>query len=887
MRRGPFLKTSSVAYSILLLGPLQLYGSNFGHRGNLTLNAQVVENGLGQPEHISGSVDIDLENPTQQLCFYLPLNDKPLPHKNYIPTRLKDIETSIESSSGTGSIKVFESPDFRSTSLSPAIVRIEFDENIKQTTLLFETTLVSPERDEWFVEDFYPYLLEDCEGTHRESRLNQRLSLESSPHWQIIAAHSVGQNLHRTEAFTKGPGAFSFILTRKIYTQSESKAPFPVLVYTQAKGHEVLSTLSTFLASHTNLFGPYPFNSLTFVESESLPTLSRQGFVILNRPRQKIFESLQNDVLNWKYWILASILAHQWYGESIRAASPMDAWLIEGMIEYATFHSVSQFPRRSNLFNTWDHGYSFLDFSYLQYQNLSAQLLYRDQPFLILTDKDLQSVTSSKMAYLKHALALRHLKALLGDNDFREFMQKFTQGHLSYFIKPGDFHEALSLFVTQTGKRSKDATQILAPWWQSKNWPNISIVDMQKHAVDDTLWSTKLHIKNQTGLSTPVSIYGKNGQEQKIPTASFDTSETEFLSDFEPLYAKIDPQNLIFDTNRFDNSTQNPSMEIIPGPGRTFSDEKYTTVWMPFALRSPGEQTSVGVRAGTFRYLHSWLHLKVEGKPEEGSSAYQLEFQKKIPLLRSKLKIDHALNYFGDQITSTGLEKEFEWSENKVQVLAQVSQRRIVGRENTGVESVTVGLNIPSIDLLGNCTHSLSTSSESSLRFAQSSVPYSRLIFNPSLTCKPVPELQTSVRLFGGRLYTQNEVPSYTLFRVNDLSEAGLRIDNANLAPERTINAASFEILTPFPIIFIPDSVFLVRKMKFKLFYDIGYTESWDPTKRMRAAGTSLILPLGGDVIGAGTLVLSQFSVTSVFYTDYYGEVSRSPRILFDISGTL
>ena len=91
--------------------------------------------------------------------------------------------------------------------------------------------------------------------------------------------------------------------------------------------------------------------------------------------------------------------------------------------------------------------------------------------------------------------------------------------------------------------------------------------------------------------------------------------------------------------------------------------------------------------------------------------------------------------------------------------------------------------------------------------------------------------------------------------------------------------------LTPFPIIFIPDSIFLVRKMKFKLFYDIGYTEPWDPLKRMRAAGTSLILPLGGDVIGAGTLILSQFSVTSVFYTEYHGIVSRTPRIFFDISG--
>ncbi|MBI2603824.1 MAG: hypothetical protein HYW48_12295 [Deltaproteobacteria bacterium] len=877
-------------FLILVFLTKPLCGASSG--GKIALTVQLTEDNNGQPSKISGSLHIQLDSPTDTLCVFLPLNDPSFSTKHYIPTRLKDIEKSIEGNTNKGTTRIFEDPSYRVVPIGRSLVRIEFKHAQEQATLLFETSLVPAARDEWFIEHFYPYLKDDCASPSSPiTRPNaQKLVLKTPITWQALSAHSVRTKPGHLEASIFGAGHLSFILTKINYTSKEYKEPIPTKLYTQGQEPEVFATLSRFLTSHIDLFGPYPFPSLTLIESVSLPTLSRPGLLILNRPRQKIFESLQNDVLNWKYWILSSMLAHQWYGNAIDAASPSDAWLIEGMIEFATLLSTSQSPRRSNLFNTWDHGYSFLDFTYLQYQNLTAQLLYRDHPFLRLTNTSLESISTHKLAYIKHALALRYLKTLMGDEHFFAFTRELTQHHILHSLNPKEFHDTLERFARQR-LADREVSKALTRWWVSKDWLNASILDVKTTAIDEHHWLTALQFNNESDLSFPIGVFGKNGQQQKIQTGILpdrqSRSRVEFLSDFEPLYVKVDPQNKIFDVDRFNNSTQTPAMEVIPGPGRTFSDEKYTTVWMPFALRSPGEQTSVGLRAGTFRYVHSWLHMKLEGKPEEGTSAYHLEFQKKLPLLQSQLKIDHSLNYFGDQITSTGLQRELEWRDQSFQLLAKLSQRRIVGQENTAYQSVTVGFNIPNVDLIGNCSHSLLTSSESSLRLTEAAAPYQRILINPSLTCKPVPELQTNLRLFAGRLFAPDGVPAYTLFRVNDLNEAGLRIDSAHLAPERNVNAASLELLTPFPIVFIPDSIFLVRKMKFKLFYDIGYAEPWDPLTRMRAAGTSLILPLGGDVIGAGTLILSQFSVTSVFYTEYYGDVSRTPRILFDISGTL
>ena len=328
-------------------------------------------------------------------------------------------------------------------------------------------------------------------------------------------------------------------------------------------------------------------------------------------------------------------------------------------------------------------------------------------------------------------------------------------------------------------------------------------------------------------------------------------------------------------------------MQVIPGNGHTFSDQNYTVIWMPFALRQAGEQTSVGLQMRVFKYLHSSINAKVEIIPTTSQTLYQVDYQKKIPLLQAQFKILQSLDYYGSQLSSVGLTKGFELGKTSLSLTGAVNNRRTVGQSTTNHQTVSSGISIIGPKIANTCTPSFATTLEASPGNNRAIAPYQRFTGNPSLICEPSRYLQTNFSLFVGRVYPSDYERDSILFRINDPSEAGLRIDQASLRKSSEINAATFELLTPSPISWFADSVVLMKKLKLKIFYDIGYIDRPSHETKAAAAGTGFILPLGGDVIGAGTLVLSNFSVLGIFYTEALGEVSHKPRFLFNISGNL
>ncbi len=75
----------------------------------------------------------------------------------------------------------------------------------------------------------------------------------------------------------------------------------------------------------------------------------------------------------------------------------------------------------------------------------------------------------------------------------------------------------------------------------------------------------------------------------------------------------------------------------------------------------------------------------------------------------------------------------------------------------------------------------------------------------------------------------------------------------------------------------------LSNQLKATLFYDYG--ESFSGHTKLSAAGAGLILPFGGDFIGAGTLSLAKVSFEIVLYSRINNEISAAPSVLFNIMG--
>src|SRR5690606_18402116 len=94
-------------------------------------------------------------------------------------------------------------------------------------------------------------------------------------------------------------------------------------------------------------------------------------------------------------------------------------------------------------------------------------------------------------------------------------------------------------------------------------------------------------------------------EAQGVWRATFITSE-------EPIKAAVEPHGVVFDVDRFNNTTEGPGLQFFPGSARNLSDEDYTLFWLPYFFRRPSEPFAFGLHTRLMRYLHSHLYLRGE-----------------------------------------------------------------------------------------------------------------------------------------------------------------------------------------------------------------------------------------------------------------------------------
>ncbi|UDY24292.1 M1 family metallopeptidase [Nocardioides sp. Kera G14] len=170
------------------------------------------------------------------------------------------------------------------------------------------------------------------------------------------------------------------------------------------------------MAAFSRLFGPYPFPTYTVVitddeleiplESQSLSTFGRN---FLNA--------------DWRLnRLVAHELAHQWFGNTVTAASMQDIWLHEGFACYAEWLWSEEAGRETA--QAWAERH---------HQKLSQ--LPQD---LVLGDPGPADMFDDRV-YKRGALLLHALRERIGDDVFFELLRAWVRRHRGSCVTTADF----------------------------------------------------------------------------------------------------------------------------------------------------------------------------------------------------------------------------------------------------------------------------------------------------------------------------------------------------------------------------------------------------------------------------------------------------------------
>jgi hypothetical protein len=869
----------------------------------------------GGPGIIKGAVKVLGWAPApgeRDLCFYLPYQD-PEYGDNFGTQRRFEMLTGkapkLTFENGATRFDLpHNSPFVLQVGDAPHLVRVTppsgWDAEADGIEFSFESSvprLPDSDPNDWFFDGYGPQPLYRCPPTGTEPRdFDQGPTMQVSatvthpPGWDYVGPGKVSERGATVEGLPARHLAFA--LGRGYTHESFMAAGVPVHFAFRSPGfRDAVATVQEAIAALQPIFGAYPYQTLTVVETSELQRHGLPGLVAVNRPAQAAFSYVQKDWLNWQHWIVAMQLARQWYGAAITAPSPDDEWLLAGMVEFATLETLARIPRRYNLFAVADDGYRALSFDYLQISEISAATLRRFAPFAALTGADLRTRDAADdqhpLLFVKQAFALRQLKFAAGEGPFAGFLRNLTAQHLYGQLAPADLHTFLARLPSPFPPPVRqDLQTYLARWWTSEGWPDFALTRFDSEQLADGRWVAHVEAVQEGAVDFPprFRVHDVVGEthEQRATQGEDGVWKATILTRDEPDRAVVDAAHEAFDSDRFDNKSTPPAITFFPGSADTLRDDAYTVIWLPYVFRRPGEQFSIGLQAAGFRYIQGGTVLRAEATPSSKLGAFELRHVHQWPrhALQGGIGVDQ--NYDNDRTTEASLTRAPLYLGNpRIDVTARVRRKQRVGEPETAHGALGGAVNLRPAGRTRHCGGFLALDHDDAPESFANDFSYRRRFGVLAGDCNLTPRTNLAVRVFAGRSDIDGDAPETAYFKPTELKEARLRLDVPGLPRPQRILTSNVDVSLPFYLPLPADSLVLARQMRWRLFSDRGRSEL--PDADYQSAGMGFLVPLGGDVAGAGTLAVTRLSVLAILYSRIDDEVSRKPGVVFDLTGEL
>jgi hypothetical protein len=645
--------------------------------------------------------------------------------------------------------------------------------------------------------------------------------------------------------------------------------------------------VKTILREHYGVIGRWPTEDLLLIESEEYEPISVSGLVLINRPQQAIMRTLQEDMLNWKIWQLNKVLAEQWFGYLVRAGRLQDVWLMQSLSESLGLLFLKDSEQYGNLFASDDEDEAWFRLNFTQTQDILAATLSLMQSHNALVDAEQKSMPDMLQrppyAFVRGSQALRVLLKEMGRKEFSRFLREIVNQATERPLTPAHVLNLLRSKFPET------LAPLLSAYWQSDDWPDARLDEVTR-STDGKTTAVRISFSNELAVPVDVVLHTKDGQNI---VRHVQPKDVERPIIFQVPYAavawvSIDPDRSIFDSDRYNNSSQWTDLNFFPGTARTLADDAYTIVWLPFIQKLPGNELSLQLGWQLFRYVGTGVSGLLVHQPATGKTGFRFEWNANKPehSLKMRLRIsqDDDRTLPGERETSFTLSrrplfKGLPW----LDIYTRQRLKQTLGAPDESHLASSLGLVLTG-EKRRTCGWSLIADHAISSWVPNGDFNYQRSVGLFRTHCE-IPEMRWQGQLFSGVSKREGMVPRGGLFQAQDVEEARLRLDHPRLPLAGRVQTWSTDVSTPLRLPLPANFLVLPRRSLFKVFADGG--RLMEPDHRVLLSGAGLVLPIGGDVVGKQPITFMEFSLLGVLYRKIDDKVDGKPGFIFDFGGQL
>ena len=842
---------------------------------------------------ITGSITMQDVNETPT-CFYLPYQNLYFPWRLHTFRHFENVNQERRFQDADRNHTTIKT-DSKLHYLRSDVVRIWPDKKTSSLSIAFRSRIGRTDsgQSEQTLDGFYPIPLANCPTeqqprTHHYSRIHHQIDVSPPPNWEVISPAS------QDKGSFVGPKVSMLLSKTKPQIWFKAGSVTVYVTKQSTKSSSFKKTIQELIPFLERRLSTSPFQRLVIAQTTNESSQSLPGLVVLRPPRQFGLKSIQAHYLNWQHWAIVSLIASQWYGVNISESDPIDRWLVDGINDYITGEFLAQYPRRNNLFNSYNVDFSLLSFNFRQIQDITAALLatrYESGPIVKNGASAVPYFQQNPLLFIRQSIAMRHLKFLMGTTRFSNFLQAVTRHFSRVQITPRSFAAFLQSQTSEDSMLRSRSLHEWFRWWETSQWPDYEIVNWttQKKAKD--LWSSNISLRGNSMFSHDIDVSVHSNQDQLatflVETNADTPVESNVITEQEPTVVEINPNRDVFEINRFNNSSEGPSIKFFPGSATTLYDSHFTAIWLPYAFKRPGEPFSLGVQSAILQHIQSSMFLDIAMAPQNQNLAYLVNQQNYLKGDGISFGFSLSKNYQGLQISEVKIERRLDSRLFlPVRMGLALRNKRVMGQPNTNHQSIA----FPILTKYGRQTTRCSSQLNGEFEYAPDDITggfeYRRALGAAAGNCFLFSSIQLGARLFRGLIQGRGNIPEQALFRPNDLKEGKLHIDSSELPYVSNITTSNLNLYLPLSWALPTNSTFIVKQgLRLRTFYDFGYSRDADLT--MSSHGTGLVLPLGGDVIGAGTLTITKLAALVILRSDVNGKTSRKPTFLFDLSGEL
>jgi hypothetical protein len=249
-------------------------------------------------------------------------------------------------------------------------------------------------------------------------------------HEYIIAASALATSqdgwkhyyLPAARNFTLSASRYYEVLNQSIGSVHVAAFVFPEYL---AAGKIVLQTTAQALELYSQIFAPYPHDSLTVVQAEFKDGKEYDGFYFLD---EQLFASYSGNPRSYLTSIAAHETAHQWWYALVSNNQPIEPWLDEALATYSELLFYEKYY--PDLIDWW------WDYRVLRFEPTGGvdSTIYDFETFRSYVDS----------VYLRGALFLEELRNLIGDENFLLFLQNYAKQYSRKQVTTIDFFDFLA-----------------------------------------------------------------------------------------------------------------------------------------------------------------------------------------------------------------------------------------------------------------------------------------------------------------------------------------------------------------------------------------------------------------------------------------------------------